>query len=409
MENYLIEVAHLVLRYFHVIAGIAWIGASFYFAWLDNSLETPPKVKADKGISGDLWAIHGGGFYEVAKYKNGPEHMPTTLHWFKWEAYTTWITGGLLFSLLYYVGADVNLLDGSKSELSKLAAIATSLGSITVGYIIYRLLCNSPLVKNGLLFAVAMVLLLAVWAWGFDQLFADKAVYIHIGALIGTCMAGNVYHIIMPGQRYLVKEVEAGRIPDPAVGLKAKLCSIHNNYATLPIIFIMLSNHFSHTYTHQYGWLVLIAFIVIGMWIRHYFNLKHRHINKPSVLISGIAAFFALMLAIAPWDSFAPRVVATGAEATYMAQVSDAQAWSIIEKHCTECHSATPTSTMFASAPLGFMLDSMQAVEIQHDKIYSRAVLNQDMPLANLTKITAEERETLGRWIENYRLKKAKQ
>lgn len=400
MENYLIEVAHLVLRYFHVIAGIAWIGASFYFAWLDNSLQTPPKEKADKGISGDLWAIHGGGFYEVAKYKNGPEHMPTTLHWFKWEAYTTWITGALLFSLLYYLGADVNLLDGSKSELSKLGAIATSLGSIAVGYIIYRVLCNSPLVKNGLLFAATMVLLLALWAWGFDQLFADKAVYIHIGALMGTCMSGNVYHIIMPGQRYLVKEVEAGRVPDPAVGLKAKLCSIHNNYATLPIIFIMLSNHFSHTYTHQYGWLVLTALIVIGMWIRHYFNLKHRHINKPSVLISGIAAFFALMLAIAPWQSFEPR--------TNAVQVSDQQTWEIVEKHCTECHSATPKSTMFTSAPLGLTLDSMEAVKTQYEKIYTRAVLNKDMPLANLTNMTAEERETLAIWIENYRLKKAK-
>tara|TARA_R110001592_G_scaffold7745_4_gene42871 strand:- start:1728 stop:2396 length:669 start_codon:yes stop_codon:yes gene_type:complete len=220
-------------------------------------------------------------------------------------------------------------------------------------------------------------------------------------------MAGNVYHIIMPGQRYLVKEVEAGRIPDPAVGLKAKLCSIHNNYATLPIIFIMLSNHFSHTYTHQYGWLVLIALIVIGMWIRHYFNLKHRHINKPSVLISGIAAFFALMLAIAPWQSFTPRVIVTETGVTDVVQVSDAQAWTIVEKHCTECHSATPTSTMFASAPLGFTLDSIEAVQIQHEKIYTRAVLNKDMPLANLTNMTAEERETLAIWIENYRLKKA--
>ena len=404
MENYLIEVAHLVLRYFHVIAGIAWIGASFYFAWLDNSLETPPKEKADKGVSGDLWAIHGGGFYEVAKYKNGPEHMPTTLHWFKWEAYTTWITGSLLFSLLYYIGADANLLDSSKSELGKLAAISTSIGSIAVGYIVYRLLCNSAVVKNGFIFAAVSVLLLALWSWGFDQLFADKAVYIHVGALIGTCMAGNVYHIIMPGQRYLVKEVEAGRISDPAVGLKAKLCSIHNNYATLPIIFIMLSNHFSQTYTHQYGWLVLIALIVIGMWIRHYFNLKHRHINKPSVLISGIAAFFALMLAIAPWSSFEAAKKAANAE--NVIQVSDQQAWAIVEAHCTECHSATPTSAMFTSAPLGLALDSIEAVQKQADKVYARAVVNKDMPLANMNNMTPEQREILGLWIKQYQAQK---
>ena len=400
MGNYLIEIAHLVLRYFHVIAGIAWIGASFYFAWLDNSLQTPPKEKQDKGIKGDLWAIHGGGFYEVAKYTNGPEKMPTTLHWFKWEAYTSWITGILLFSLLYYVGADANLLDSAKSDLSKFAAISTSLASIAIGYIVYRLLCNSPLAKHGYLFTATMIALLALWTWGFDQLFADKAVYIHVGALIGTCMSGNVFQVIMPGQRYLVKEVEAGRIPDPAVGLKAKLCSIHNNYATLPIIFIMLSNHFSHTYTHQYGWLVLVALIVIGMWIRHYFNLKHRHINKPSILVSGIAAFFALMLAIAPWESFETKVNTV--------QVSDQQAWTIIEQHCTECHSATPTSPLFTSAPLGFTIDSIEAAQTHSDNIYTRAVINQDMPLGNMNNMTPEERKTLAIWIENYRVAKGK-
>jgi len=395
MENYLIEIAHLILRYFHVIAGIAWIGASFYFAWLDNSLQTPPKEKLDKGVSGDLWAIHGGGFYEVAKYQNGPEQMPTTLHWFKWEAYTTWITGILLFSLLYYVGADANLLDSSKSDLDKLFAIVTSIGSIAVGYGVYRLLCNSPLVKQGYLFTATIIALLALWTWGLDQLFADKAVYIHIGALIGTCMAGNVYHVIMPGQRYLVTEVEAGRIPNAEIGLNAKRCSIHNNYATLPIIFIMLSNHFSHTYSHQYGWLVLIALIVIGMWIRHFFNLKHRHINKPIILVSGIVAFLALMLAIAPWSSFEQR--------THTEQVSEQQAWTIIETHCTECHSATPRSNMFSTAPLGFELDSLEAVQKQSDKIYARAVVNQDMPLANMTNMSAEERQTLAIWIDNFK------
>lgn len=396
MENYLIDVMHLVLRYFHVVAGIAWIGASFYFAWLDNSLQTPPKEKQDKGIKGDLWAIHGGGFYEVAKYTNGPEKMPTTLHWFKWEAYTSWITGILLFSLLYYVGADANLLDSTKSDLSKVSAIFTSLGSIAVGYVIYRLLCNSPLAKKGYLFVVTIIALLSLWAWGLDLLFADKAVYIHIGALIGTCMSGNVYHVIIPGQRYLVNEVEAGRIPDSAIGLKAKMCSVHNNYATLPIIFIMLSNHFSHTYTHQYGWVVLIAFVIIGMWIRHYFNLKHRHINKPSILVSGIAAFFALMLAIAPWSSFKNKVNSV--------QVSEQQAWTIIEKHCTECHSATPRSPMFTSAPLGFTLDSIESTKTHLDKVYTRAIINQDMPLANITNMTSEERQTLAIWIENYRV-----
>jgi uncharacterized membrane protein len=394
MENYLFELAHLVFRYFHVVAGIAWIGASFYFVWLDNNLQTPPQWKQDKGIKGDLWAIHGGGFYEVAKYQNGPEQMPSTLHWFKWEAYTTWISGALLFTLLYYVGADVYLLDASKSELSKFAAIGASLGFIGLGYGVYRLLCKSPLVENGKAFIALGVGFLALWTYGVDQLFSDRAVYIHVGALIGTCMAGNVYHIIMPAQRYMVSEVEAGRIPDSAPGLKAKQCSVHNNYATLPVIFIMLSNHFSYTYSHEFGWLVLIGFFIIGMWIRHFFNLKHQGVNKPSVLISGIAAFFALMLAIAPWPSSS-----VNANNELQASISDAQAWDIINKHCTQCHSETPTSKLFQTAPLGFKLDSLADVKKASALIHTRAVFTKDMPLANMTKMTDAEREMLGTWL----------
>ncbi len=394
MENYLFELAHLVFRYFHVVAGIAWIGASFYFVWLDNNLQTPPQCKQDKDIKGDLWAIHGGGFYEVAKYQNGPEQMPSTLHWFKWEAYTTWISGALLFTLLYYVGADVYLLDASKSELSKFAAIGASLGFIGLGYGVYRLLCKSPLVENGKAFIALGVGFLALWTYGVDQLFSDRAVYIHVGALIGTCMAGNVYHIIMPAQRYMVSEVEAGRIPDSAPGLKAKQCSVHNNYATLPVIFIMLSNHFSYTYSHEFGWLVLIGFFIIGMWIRHFFNLKHQGVNKPSVLISGIAAFFALMLAIAPWPS-SP----VNAQNELQVSISDAQAWDIINKHCTQCHSETPTSKLFQTAPLGFKLDSLADVKKASALIHTRAVITKDMPLANMTKMTDAEREMLGTWL----------
>ncbi|REL32330.1 urate hydroxylase PuuD [Thalassotalea euphylliae] len=393
LENYFFELAHLVLRYFHVIAGIAWIGASFYFVWLDNNLQTPPKWKQDKGIRGDLWAIHGGGFYEVAKYQNGPEQMPSTLHWFKWEAYTTWISGILLFSLLYYVGADAYLLDSNKTSLDKASAIAVSLAIIGSGYVIYRLLCKSPLVDNGKLFALVAIGLLALYSWGLDQLFTDRAVYIHIGAIIGTCMAGNVYHVIMPSQRYMVAEVEAGRIPDSAPGLKAKLCSVHNNYATLPVIFIMLSNHFAYTYSHPYGWLILVALFVIGMWIRHFFNLKHQGVYKPQVFVGGVAAFLALMLVIAPW-----HVVKTQNHLASEA-ISDQQAWQIIDKHCTECHSQTPRSQLFQTAPNGFILDSVAQAKKLSAFIHSRAIVNRDMPLGNMTKMTEDERQQLAIWL----------
>lgn len=399
MESYLFELAHLVLRYFHVVAGIAWIGASFYFAWLDNNLQEPPQWKKDKGIRGDLWAVHGGGFYEVAKYQNGPEQMPSTLHWFKWEAYTSWITGILLFSLLYYVGADIYLLDNSKAEFEMVSAIATSMGSIAVGYIIYRMLCNSVLAEKGMHFAIASVIFLAIWAWGLDQLFADRAVYIHIGALIGTCMAGNVYHVIMPSQRYMVSEIEAGRIPESGPGLKAKQCSMHNNYATLPIIFIMLSNHFSYTYTHTYGWLILVAFFVIGMWIRHYFNLKHQGVNRPSVLVSGISAFFALMLIIAPWHTLESTPLTNELTGELVSEVTDAQAWEVLNTHCTECHSETPRSEMFQTAPLGLVIDSIEDAKKVSQLIHTRAIVNQDMPLGNITNITDEERAVLAQWL----------
>ena len=294
MESYIFEVLHLVLRYFHVVAGIAWIGASFYFVWLDNNLESPPQWKRDKGIKGDLWAVHGGGFYEVAKYANGPETMPKNLHWFKWEAYTTWLTGFLLLSLLYYVGADAYLLDANKSDLSSFTAIAGSVSSLLVGWLVYDGLCRSRLVEHSRWFALAMVALIGLWSYVLDQFIQDRAAYIHVGAAIGTCMAGNVFFNIIPGQRYMVAEVAKGNIPDAAPGIRAKQRSTHNNYATLPLLFIMISNHFAFTYGHNHGWLVLVAFFVIGMWMRHYFNLKHRGINKPSVFISSVVAFFVL-------------------------------------------------------------------------------------------------------------------
>lgn len=414
MEGYFFELAHLVLRYFHVVAGIAWIGASFYFIWLDNNLQTPPKWKKDKGIRGDLWAIHGGGFYEVAKYQNGPEQMPATLHWFKWEAYTTWLTGMGLFSLLYYVGADAYLLDSNKNGLDQISAIALSLAIIALGYGIYRALCRSAIVENGRLFALVAIGLLALFSYGLDQLFTDRAVYIHLGAIVGTCMAGNVYHVIMPSQRYMVAEIAAGRIPDSGPGLKAKQCSVHNNYATLPVIFIMLSNHFAYTYSHDFGWLILIALFVIGMWIRHFFNLKHQGQYRPQVLVSGIAAFFVLMLVIAPWQQVSDQqvtgqsslvnqkqVLTANTQPTQAASatISDQQALQLLERHCQSCHSQRPSSTLFSTAPAGLRLDTLEQAKSAQQAIYQRAVVNADMPLGNTTGMTELERQHLANWL----------
>ncbi|RDV29248.1 hypothetical protein DXV75_01975 [Alteromonas aestuariivivens] len=390
MENYLFEVSHLVFRFFHIVAGIAWIGASFYFVWLDNNLTKPPQWKQQQGIGGDLWAIHAGGIYEIAKYQSGPGQMPERLHWFKWEAYTTWISGALLFSLLYYVGADVYLIDPSKSALQQAWDITLSVLSIALGYLIYRVLCKTPLLGCGRLFTVVALGLLSLWAWGIDDLFSDRAVYIHVGALIGTCMAGNVFHVIMPSQRHMVDMISSGKQPDPSFSLRAKQVSIHNNYATLPILFIMLSNHFAFTYAHEMAWLVLIALFVVGMWIRHFFNLKNRGIYKPAVLVSGIGAFFVVILAIAPWSQ--------QSSAASDDPVSDSRAWQIIEQRCTECHSENPSSQLFDSAPAGLVLDTPAQARQFAALINSRAVVSKDMPLANLTRMTHEERALIGRW-----------
>jgi uncharacterized membrane protein len=392
MASYFLEVLHLILRYFHVVAGIAWIGASFYFIWLDNNLQEPPQWKKQKGIKGDLWAVHGGGFYEVAKYQHGPEQMPSRLHWFKWEAYTTWISGALLLTLLYYVSADAYLLDASKSAIGAASAIGLSIGSILVGFIVYEGLCRTRLVEQGLWFTVTVTLLLTAWTWALDQFLSDRATYIHIGALIGTCMAANVFTTIIPGQRFMVSEISAGRVPGPGPGIRGKQRSIHNNYATLPVIFIMLSNHFAFTYSHPFGWLVLMALFVDGMWIRHFFNLRHRGEVKPLVLIGGLVAFLAIMVAIAPWSEL-------NRSASSTSLMSDEQAMKLIDLRCTECHSSNPRSDMFSTAPAGYLLDTLAQVQLSADKIRTRAVVNKDMPLGNLTQMTQAERDQLGQWL----------
>ncbi|WP_017446464.1 urate hydroxylase PuuD [Gayadomonas joobiniege] len=397
METYIFEVFHLIFRYFHIVAGIAWIGASFYFVWLDNNLQAPPIAKQKQGIQGDLWAIHAGGIYEVAKYSSGPSKMPKHLHWFKWEAYSTWISGALLFSLLYYVGADVYLIDVSKNPLEKVFAIATSVAFIGVGYALYRGLCNTKLLYQGRLFLVVAMAILTLWTFLLDQLFSDRAVYIHIGALVGTCMAGNVFHVIVPSQKYMVESLNNQVEPDPLPATRAKLVSIHNNYATLPILFIMLSNHFAFTYAHEFGWLILIAIFIVGMWIRHFFNLKNRGVIKPWILVTGLIAFLLLMASIAPWPTINNSQQNNQQAAL---TVDDASAWKIINRRCTECHSAQPTSTMFKSPPSGFILDNITQAKNVAALIHNRAAILKDMPLGNLTQMTDEERTHLALWFK---------
>ncbi|MFT5636698.1 MAG: putative membrane protein [Cognaticolwellia sp.] len=392
MDPYLNEWLNLVIRFAHLITGIAWIGASFYFVWLDNHLETPPQEKADKGIGGDLWAIHGGGFYEVAKYKLAPPKIPTTLHWFKWEAYTTWITGFLLLSLMFYVGAESYLIDKRVADLSQIQAILLGIGSIVFGVGIYEFLVRTKLRNHGIILGLILIVVATALSYGLTQIFSARGAYIHMGAIIGTIMAGNVFFGIMPSQRALVKAVEEGKAPDPAYGLNAKVRSTHNTYTTLPILFIMISNHYPMTFNHSANWLILIAIILITAAVRQYFVLRHFGKQKPLILVASIVATIVLAVVIAP------RTVEISAEQQQQV-VTNAQVTQIIEQRCGTCHAEQPTDDIFTIAPAGIVFSDIETIKQWAPRIQARVIDAKDMPFMNKTQMTGKERTSLAIWL----------
>jgi uncharacterized membrane protein len=403
---------NLFVRWFHVIAGVAWIGASFYFIWLDNNLRTPPKWKQDKGIKGDLWAIHGGGFYEVAKYAYGPEKMPETLHWFKWEAYTTWLSGFALLIIVYYFGASAYLIDPSVNDITPSTAITLGLGLIFGGLALYELACRSPLAKFPVAFGIGLIALICAASYFSTQWFSGRGAYIHVGALIGTIMAGNVFFNIMPNQRKMVAAVAQKKDIDPSWGASAKLRSVHNNYFTLPLLFIMISNHYPMTYQHEQSWLVLIAIMAAAAWIRHFFNLKHTGTTKPSILVSGAVAMLAITFWVSmpqgekitePMQTVALPSEDTSQTASLQQTVSQEIITNIINTHCVSCHSRTPTDDIFKVAPMGVVLDSWGDIERFAPQIVRRTAITKDMPFMNKTKMTEEERQLIALWFkQNY-------
>ncbi|WP_111493364.1 urate hydroxylase PuuD [Marinobacter bohaiensis] len=405
MAAYLSEWLSLLIRWFHVIAGVAWIGASFYFIWLDNHLEDPPEWKKKKGIKGDLWAVHGGGFYEVAKYKLGPEKMPGILHWFKWEAYSTWLSGTALLFSVYYFGSPGYLIDNAKVELSTLSAALIGLGFIGGVLLVYELLIRSPLARNGMAFGAVLFALLLVVDWALFQVFAGRGAFIHVGAVIGTLMVGNVFLGIMPSQRALVETVEQGREPDERVAqlaALAKLRSTHNNYLTLPVIFIMISNHYPMLYGHAHGWLILAAIGFITAFARHFFNLKHRGAYRPSIILAcGIMTVILIGVIAPPTGKQAAAQAAAAAEAA--GEVSDADIHSLVSTHCAGCHAKEPSSPAFQAAPAGIALDTLDEVVQHNDQIMQAAVNSQYMPLGNTTGMTEEDRKKLGAWLQAHK------
>jgi uncharacterized membrane protein len=384
MDPYANEWLDLLVRWLHVVAAIAWIGSSFYFIALDNHLR-PPKDEADAeaGVGGEAWEIHGGGFYQVQKYTLAPKTLPEPLHWFKWEAYTTWLSGFSLLIVLYYVNANTYLIDKSVADLQPWEAIAISIGLLVAAWFVYDGLCR--VISNDLVVGAALLVLVTLAAWGVSHLFSGRAEYIQIGAMLGTIMAANVFFVIIPAHWDLIRAKEAGREPDAAAALEAKRRSVHNNYLTLPVVFTMISNHFPITYGHSYSWLILVCLLVIGAWVRHFFNVRHTGRTAWWVPVTAAAAIAAVAIAIRP----------TGSSGGTAVPFTRAQA--IVQERCVPCHSAHPTKV--AVAPLGLVFDTPKQIAAQASLIEQVAVTTKVMPLGNQTGMTQAERDTLGAWI----------
>ncbi len=379
----------LIIRWLHIITGIAWIGASFYFVWLDNNLERPEKVKKGEP-DGELWSVHGGGFYHNKKYMSAPDNMPEHLHWFKYEAYFTWLSGFALMAVIYYYGANLYLIDKSKMALESWQAIAASMGMLAGGWILYDVMCKSPLRKRPGLFAIVLFLLFTLAAILVGKIFSDRAAYMQIGAMIGTIMAGNVFFNIIPNQKIVVADLIAGRPVNPEFGKAAKLRSMHNNYMTLPVLFIMTSAHYPMTYGSGIGWLSLALIALAGIAVRHYFNL--RHTTKPKAPFAVAAVIFMVVAMTFPLAFKKPVAPKVGA-------VSFSDIRHIMETHCTACHAENPSHDWYDEAPNGFRLDTDALIKQNKTLIMDRTVTGKDMPLGNETGMTEAEREILRVWI----------
>ncbi|GAA2879083.1 putative membrane protein [Aminobacter niigataensis] len=389
MENYIAEWLHLVLRWFHVVAAITWVGSSFYFNKIDRSFR-PPEPPVD-GVSGQLWSIHGGAIYNYSRYPLGPGYVPGQLKWSKWESLGTWMSGALLLAVVYWYGASLNLVSGSADALSPVLAICVSIFSIVFGWIAYDVICKQ-INDERILFAVLGVLLSGA-VWAFFQIFSGKAAFLHVGIVMGTIMAGNVWFVILPGQKRMLKAMADGTIAQFDVGAEAKKRNYHNNYLTLPVVFAMIGAHFPMVYGHELGWLAFILISAAGVSVRYFFNTMHAGEARPIYIAFGAALILATMFMIAP----TPRSVVSGETPT----VTYSQVADILTQRCVACHAADPSKAGFVEAPpKGLILDAAPSAVKAAQLVYQQAVQTHVMPPGNVTEMTDDERELLRQWIE---------
>jgi uncharacterized membrane protein len=386
-EGHLMEWLNIIVRVMHITFGIAWIGASFYFVFLENALNRTENVRDE--LAGNLWAVHGGGFYYLEKYKVAPKVLPKTLHWFKYEAYFTWVSGfGLLF-IIYYFNASAMLIDTSVLKLSATAAVSISIGSFILAWVLYDILCKSPLVKKPLLFTLVGVIILIAFAYGYSHVFSGRAAFIHFGAMIGSIMVGNVFFVIIPSQKAMVSAAKKGIPPDASKGKKALFRSIHNNYFTLPVLFVMVSNHFPSTFGNKYQWLVLAAISIGSAGIKHWLNLRER--GQLSVWIFPASVIILLATAYVT----RPQTANTKCNETSFSQVN-----AIVQERCVSCHSSRPTDDVYTAPPNGVVYDTPNDIIKKKELIMQRVVATKTMPQNNKTGMTPEERDIIRCWID---------
>ncbi len=392
MEILLHDWLGLLVRWLHMVTAIAWIGSSFYFMWLDNSLRDYGTLVP--GADGENWSVHGGGFYHSQKYLVAPDRMPEELHWFKWESYMTWISGFCLMAIVYYWGAESYLIDRSVLDLSPAIAIAISVASLALGWIIYDLLCRSPLRRNDAMLSAVLFAFIVLSAYGFGLVFSGRATFLHVGAMIATMMSANVFMVIIPNQKKVVAALAAGEAPEPALGKAAKLRSTHNNYLTLPVLFLMISIHYPVVFGHDWKWLVVALVLALGAIIRDFFNARNagRTGNALRWQWPVATALATALIALTAWKP--------GGEAAVEDAVLTTEALAIVQTHCAACHSAHPTDEDFDTPPGGVMFDDAAMLKAHAARVLAQAVLTDAMPIGNKTGMSKEERARLGAWIK---------
>lgn len=416
MEAYLQDFANMMLRWLHVIAAIAWIGESIYFVMLDNSLR-PPQAADDKrkGVFGEMWAVHGGGFYHNQKYATSPEKLPGDLHWSFWKAYVTWLSGFGLFIMLYMANPSFYLINTSSdwawaANMTGWQANVVALLFLLGGWVVYNEMCkriNPNMERDGIL-SIGVAVLMVVVAYLSTQIFAGRAAFLLTGAVMATAMSANVFFWIIPGQRRMVKAMRAGETPDPIDGKRGKQRSVHNTYFTLPVVLLMLSNHYSFTYAHPQAWIIMALFIFAGALIRQFFVVMHAGKIQVGYPIAGVALILLNVWIAAPTTSQptlakATETAATGAETAAAPEgPTFAEVESIIVERCAGCHAAEPTFGGFASAPAGVRLDTPELIRKHLAEIHRVSVQTQYMPLGNVTQMTEEERALIGTWVAQH-------